>query len=687
MKRFIAVLAGLLTLPAFAEIAPIVYEEVVEYEEDFSGDESNTPVVTVTQNAKTNSALRAASRAVPAGSAPVAPARRAVARNVSNDRATRKATVRARTTAAQPVSTVAPVTTRVTHSAIPASGQIKTTRQSMTSGSSVARSAVTTADTVNNPIYSGNPVGRVATRVSAGASGAIRARVPTSGATGTGTTVSAVEGAVMSIDELAQLTDFCKAQYVQCMDNFCNVLDDEQGRCSCSANIKNYEKTSNGLKEAQAKLESVYRDIMLVAENLNPDEIAAMFSETTAEAEMADASDSSSLYKEIQRVNSMLVDVESGRASSSSSTVSSDSAFGIDFKSFISGDSSVLSYDFTSAFNTATTRSSSNSISNQRGAQLYKTANARCKSAVLNDCQAQGVDISVVANSYDLEIDKQCIVYERSLSDANDEMINRINNAEYILKVARLYVAKSKNEWSLRDCVTEMDNCMQDEFVCGADYDACLDPTGKYIVNGEVVLGSMPSAVGSTSGGVYDTWAYSGIANMTTCTGGNCNAWSDGSLNEYITGYMSSGSSDLSRMVPFLIDKIGTIDANGKAKGMCAYVMNHCQDYTYENGGYNNNNRVIKDYLSRTLTQIKARQDAILSEYAESCSDDVVRCLSDNGFVGASSGYSAASGIDTVALKACQSYIKTCSSVVGNDCAADTSVGCAQWANELYHNL
>ena len=34
MKRFIAVLSGLLVLPAFAEVAPVYYEEIVEYTDD-----------------------------------------------------------------------------------------------------------------------------------------------------------------------------------------------------------------------------------------------------------------------------------------------------------------------------------------------------------------------------------------------------------------------------------------------------------------------------------------------------------------------------------------------------------------------------------------------------------------------------------------------------------------------------
>ena len=34
MKRFVAVLSGLLTLPAFAEVAPVYYDDVIEYAEE-----------------------------------------------------------------------------------------------------------------------------------------------------------------------------------------------------------------------------------------------------------------------------------------------------------------------------------------------------------------------------------------------------------------------------------------------------------------------------------------------------------------------------------------------------------------------------------------------------------------------------------------------------------------------------
>ena len=38
MKRFIVVLSSLLVLPAFAEVAPVYYEDFVEYADDYDAD-------------------------------------------------------------------------------------------------------------------------------------------------------------------------------------------------------------------------------------------------------------------------------------------------------------------------------------------------------------------------------------------------------------------------------------------------------------------------------------------------------------------------------------------------------------------------------------------------------------------------------------------------------------------------
>ena len=59
------------------------------------------------------------------------------------------------------------------------------------------------------------------------------------------------------------------------------------------------------------------------------------------------------------------------------------------------------------------------------------------------------------------------------------------------------------------------------------------------------------------------------------------------------------------------------------------------------------------------MIQIKAAQDAVLSEYAQDCITDVATCLAQNNY-----GSSVAS--QNVAKKACGAVIKTCQSVTGS---------------------
>ena len=81
-----------------------------------------------------------------------------------------------------------------------------------------------------------------------------------------------------------QIESYCKAQFATCMDNFCNVLSEEQGRCSCSKNLKNYAKTEEALKQITESLQDVAQQIQYIG--LTRDEVYTLFSQTVAEEEM-----------------------------------------------------------------------------------------------------------------------------------------------------------------------------------------------------------------------------------------------------------------------------------------------------------------------------------------------------------------------------------------------------------------
>lgn len=681
MKRFIAVLSGLLVLPAFAEVAPIYYDEVIEYSDEETPAEevdavAETVVVApVIQPSSINprTANRAnASRAVPATSN--ATTRSGAGRAVASTRTTSNAVV---SRAATNRAATPRVSTRAARSATNGTQQIVSTRRAMQSNvpTTVARTPIVQTDTVYQPIYNA----RVSTRASAA-----RARIPTitavSGKTTTVTTAETAAEATQSMDELAQITDFCKAQYTSCMDNFCNVLDDNQGRCSCSKNIKNYAKTEEALKAATEALQDVAQQIQYIG--LSADEIETLFTQTEAEAQMQSTQDNTQLKNDLDRIKNLIVDVKSGSAS----TVS-DAGMGFDLSGLLDFSISSTGFDLASLFGTTTADTSS--ISNQRGETLYKTASARCKAAVLNNCAAQGVDISVITNSYDLEIDKQCIAYERSLTDTNDEMNQTVRNAKGVLQRARLMVAQQKNSYDLRGCVNALDSCMQDDYVCGSDYEYCLDPTGKYIVDGEIVVGSTPGYVVSETevpapsaafadNTLYGTWYYDNESKY---------AWGatleDGTLTDYINNTVAANAqtepSDI--MSNYLLYKIG-YNEGGKNFGMCMSVLNKCQDHTYEgsasNRTYKPDNDVVKEYLQRTLTKIKVAQDKVISDYAENCISDVSSCLASNNY-----DEEASDSKKNIAINACRAQIRTCMSVNGDSTANPTPTQMKDWVKDM----
>ena len=688
MKRFIAVLSGLLVLPAFAEVAPIYYDEIVEYTDemiDESEQQMDEDVTSVEQKqdvAPRNVAGRSVSRAISAGSNVTSRTNtntRAVASSPRNAQQTQRGTI-SRTTRTQNV-TARPQTATRTRTAVASRSTTGSTRTSTTSKPVTARVSAT-GNVISGARDSSSLSGKVLTDsgdplyISNSARVGVSRRSSTSRSSSIGITATTpvitdedISETTSTLTALAELTDYCKAQYAQCMDNYCNVLDDNQGRCSCSGNIKTYEKTEKSLAAISENFQDVVQKIKYIG--LTTSQIEALFTETEAELTMKSNSDTSTLKNSLDAIKKKIVDVSSGKSSTGL----------LDGLSFdMSG---LLDTDFTSTFDLnaflGTTK-----VSNQRGTTLFNTATQRCKTAVLNSCVAQGIDANVVINSYDLAIDKQCVEYERSLNEANAEMRANVRNAQNILQQARLLLAQQKNAYNLRECVAALDECMQDEYVCGDEYEFCLDPTGKYLAKGEIVKGGIPGVAGGSSRnqtpiesvadlnswvsegmyGLYSTWDY----------GNGKNAWGNGNtetLNDYIAiktkrweGIYDKISTDNDDMATYLLRRIGYIDSKDeKTYGMCASVLKQCQDYTFEtkNKKYIVNNEVVRQYLALALTKIKLKQDTILSDYAETCWNDVYSCLSANNYDENNTKTTASK----TAVNACRGEVATCMSVTG----------------------
>ncbi len=712
MKRFIAVLSGLLVLPAFAEVAPVYYDEIVEYTDEMldeadsqpEEDSETTPVVQKQNIAPRNVAGRSVSRAISAGNTTAATntTTRAVASSPRNARqTTQRGTVSRTTTTQNVVSRAQPVSrsraTVVSRNTATNSARTQNTTKPVTARvgatGNVMSGTRTDSDSRNvlrdsgealyipNSAAAGTGVteedSQIGSTVRATRRSSSRSKLTSGGKARTTVTAEDVETTKENIDALTELTDYCKKQYQKCMDNYCNVIDDNQGRCSCSDNVKNYEKTEKALMDISEQYQDVVQKIRYIG--LTAAQIEALFAETEAEMAMKTNSDTSNLKNSLDTLKKKIVDVSDGKTTTTSNMGLLD-GFSFDMSGVLNTDFSAM-FDLNSFMGNAT----NNKASEKRGAALLKMGASRCKVSVLNSCIEQGVDPNLVTNAYDLEIDKHCIEYERSLTEANSEMRNNVRNAQNILQQARLMLVQQKNAYDLKGCVAALDECMQDEFVCGDDYELCLDPTGKYIAKGEIVKGGVPGIPGGNtktqapvtsasladwkSGGMYglySTWNYNS----------EYNAWGAGdgeNLNGYINNRVESWKKQYNKttntdndMATFLLRRIGYIDAKeDKSYGMCASVLKSCQDYTYtdqtSNKQYKVDNEVIRQYLAVALTKVKLRQDEILSEYAEDCWNDVYSCLATNNY----DETDETSTASKIAVGACRGEISTCMSVTG----------------------
>ena len=726
MKRFISVLSSLLVLPAFAEVAPVYYDDAIEYSDAMIDDEdvqvetsAQKPVSQKTVANRSTSTSRAVASGATvssrsgAASRAVASSPRTATSGVSRGTVARTAKTSNANTRTATKSLRASVTSRNTATKKPVTARVGVYNNAVMSGDRTSCSPVVLTATEKS-LYNPSASSRVGVANRRASSRLSTVSVAT---TAPVVTQEEVTSTASNLSAIAELTDYCKAQYAACMDNYCNVLDDNQGRCSCSKNVKNYEKTETALAQATEDFQNVVQQIRYIG--LTGDQVEALFTETEAELTMKSTTDTSRLKNSLDLIKKKILDVNTPSATS---TVTN--GLSLDLNGLLTADFSA-GFDLNSFLNM--NNQTTESVSNQRGEQLYKTAANRCKTSVLNSCNVQGVDVNVITNAYDLEIDKQCVLYERSLNDANAEMKQNATNATTILQQARLLLAQNRNSYDLRGCIAAIDSCMQDEYVCGTDYELCLDPTGKYIANGEIIRGGTPGVSGGqnrtddifcptaceayttftkptsgssgscgtgtdkqackdagcdgckdietwTSGGMrflYSTWDYSGD---------KLNAWSVGAsenLGAYVDDHLTKWKSDYTKskdttesdyLARYLLQKVGYIDSDDKVHGMCASVMKQCQDYTYTTTSsrkstkkYKPDNEVIRQYLNATLPKIKVQQDAILADYAENCKADVQSCLSTNGYEESNTTSTASK----TAINACASEITTCMSVGG----------------------
>lgn len=445
------------------------------------------------------------------------------------------------------------------------------------------------------------------------------------------------------LEQTATLNKSCQQQYNECMDQFCAVIDANQGRCSCSSNLSRYTKVEEAVKNANTQLNEVAQRIRYVG--LSADEIRAIMTETEAEEALSGTVDTSETRNMLAEIEDLIRDPVS------TSSYSADTYTGLDMSlDFTSDTADMFSLDF---LNT----DSASSFSNLRGTDLYNAAKRRCNT-ILNQCKGAGATPSQITGNYDLAIDKDCIAYEQGLTKMNETLVSNVRSANRMLQKARLAVLQNKNQYDAKGCIAALENCMKDDMVCGDNYFKCVDPTKVYIdENGEVVLGQQISNIldfmtNYNNASIDDEFlsdAYSSqkISDATCKPSANDTKGGNGSC-----------------VAKYLLQKIGT-KQNVTDEGLCRAVLDKCQRYTYKDGKYIPYNDVVVNYVQRAMVNIRAAQQDIISEYASSCMVDIATCY--NQQVTQVNSWSSSASINSiynVMRGACRNVALTCAYAV-----------------------
>jgi len=447
-------------------------------------------------------------------------------------------------------------------------------------------------------------------------------------------TAESIAQAKEELERLSDLNSTCQQQYNECMDQFCMVVDANQKRCSCSANLAKYANAQKAVEDANSKLNDVAQNIRYIG--LSADEIRAIMNETEAELAMSKTKDTSETRSMLDDIANMIKDPTSA---SSTSLYSDNSTSLLDMEFDFSSDSTDL-------FGLDLFSTNAGDISSKRGKELYREATKRCKT-VLNQCKEAGGTESQITGNYDLAIDKDCIAYEQGLEKLNQQLVSNVRSANLMLQKARLSVLQNKNQYDMRGCIGALEECMLDDMVCGEGYIKCLDPTKNYIdENGNVVLGR-------------------NIANIVAFTQdyNNSNITSD--FIKAAVNDTTCQKHDGACIVNYLMNKIGK-GQTFKDGGLCRAVLDKCQYYTYTSDNsktavYNPYNEVVVNYIQRVMVNIKAAQSKIISDYASTCLSDISDCYNQQVTqINTLSTTATANSIYNVMTGACYNVALTC---------------------------
>ena len=497
-----------------------------------------------TNNANQTVSRTASTRAVGGRSATVRTATPAVSRTTSQNNATR-------TTAARPSSS---------------SNRPTATR---TSGTTVART--------------GNNTTRAATA---------RAAAPVVSRAATNTSA-------MSETRTGAEYEQCKSAYFTCMDQFCELKNDDYRRCSCSNRVFDLTEIRDTMQDASDQLTVFNENLDVVG--MTAAQATAM--KTATEGENALTSDTSASKQLLQAI---MNSIRGG-----------DTSVGGKYSDL---NSITLSFDTVNAFGTA---DAGQIIASYNGQNLYDAVYPQCREAVRADCTDAQLQRAITA--YLMAIEQDCNSVETAIENKQKEIKSAIRESSAMLDLARVENRQAHNSSDMATCLTNVENAILSEEVCGSNYHKCLD-------NGEFI----DVSTGAPIAGVENFYEL-----------GNLLKFADG---------VDAADQKLSQIT---YNRTFVKNFENRVKKFAEPELDKCTEIA---------DVVWSEYLDKAMLDIYYAQQSKVSEIKQGCFDFVSACYM-NSEAAITDAMASLTGDDTVILQPdsvtlttemCRDYINSC---------------------------
>ncbi|MDE6481748.1 MAG: hypothetical protein K2L25_02930 [Alphaproteobacteria bacterium] len=246
----------------------------------------------------------------------------------------------------------------------------------------------------------------------------------------------------------------CKNAYFTCMDQFCTLKNDDYRRCSCSNRVYDLTETRKVLQDAGEQLTVFTENLNVVG--MTAAQAGAM--KTASEGENALTSDTSASKALLQAIMN--------------SIRGTDSTVGGKYSDL---NSINISFDAANAFGMT---DAGQAIAAYNGQNLYSAVYPQCRNAVKADCNDASLQRAITA--YLMAIEQDCNTVETAIAEKQKQMKSAVREGSAMLDLARVENRQKHNSDDIASCLTNVENAILSEEVCGAGYHKCLD-NGEFI--------------------------------------------------------------------------------------------------------------------------------------------------------------------------------------------------------------